>query len=91
MTPTERRWTIYGCKHVRRGDFGPREWALEPPVNSCSACEEIEVVPATQLAGAVEERREFVEGLTRALSDHGVPAMPSWREAIDWLAANGGQ
>ena len=36
-----------------------------------------------------DEYRAFVEGLTQALNEHGVPAMPSWREAIDWLAANG--
>lgn len=34
---------------------------------------------------------EFRAGLTAALDAHGVPAMPSWREAIDWLAANGGR
>lgn len=35
------------------------------------------------------EYRAFVDGLTEALNAHGVPAMPSWREAIDYLAANG--
>jgi hypothetical protein len=38
-----------------------------------------------------DDLREFQEGLTKALNEHGVPAMPSWREAIDWLAAHGGQ
>lgn len=36
------------------------------------------------------EHREFVDGLTAALQAHGVPAMPSWRDAIDYLARNGG-
>jgi hypothetical protein len=36
-----------------------------------------------------EEHREFVDGLTGALNAHGVPAMPSWREAIDYLALHG--
>jgi hypothetical protein len=35
------------------------------------------------------EHREFVDGLTEALNAHGVPAMPSWRDAIDWLASCG--
>jgi hypothetical protein len=43
-----------------------------------------------QLRGAVEEHRAFVQALTDALAEHGVLAMPSWREAIDWLAAHGG-
>jgi len=34
---------------------------------------------------------EFQEGLTRALNRHGVPAMPSWDAAIDWLAEHGGR
>lgn len=36
------------------------------------------------------EHQEFVEQLTEALAAHGVPAMPSWREAIDYLATRGG-
>lgn len=32
---------------------------------------------------------EFQEGLTSALNRHGVPAMPSWDAAIDWLAEHG--
>jgi hypothetical protein len=42
----------------------------------------------------VSEQRalaEFQEGLTRALNEHGVPAMPSWQAAIDWLAEHGGR
>jgi hypothetical protein len=49
------------------------------------------MVPAEQLRGAVQALGEFRDGLTEALNAHGVPAMPSWREAIDWLAAHGGQ
>jgi len=33
--------------------------------------------------------RRFQEGLTAALNAYGVPAMPSWRAAIDYLAENG--
>lgn len=36
------------------------------------------------------QHRAFVDGLTDALNSHGVPAMPSWREAIDYLARHGG-
>ncbi len=32
---------------------------------------------------------EFRDGLTDALNAHGVPATPSWRAALDWLATNG--
>jgi hypothetical protein len=35
------------------------------------------------------ELAKFQEGLTRALNRHGVPAMPSWDAAIDWLAEHG--
>lgn len=44
-----------------------------------------------QLRQATEAHLTFLEGLTEALNAHGVPAMASWREAIDWLAANGGR
>lgn len=33
----------------------------------------------------------FRDGLTKALNDHGVPAMPSWPAAIDYLAEHGGR
>jgi hypothetical protein len=58
----------------------------------CDRClRKVEFVPAEQLRAAVEEHHAFVEALTQALNAHGVPAMPSWPEAIDWLAANGGR
>lgn len=67
----------------------PRRRAPEPEA-------EVEAL-RSQLRGAVEraeqaerELRGFVDGLTEALNDHGVPAMPSWGDAIDWLAAHGG-
>lgn len=37
-----------------------------------------------------ESHVEFVEALTTKLSSLGVPAMPSWPEAIDYLAEHGG-
>lgn len=58
----------------------------------------IYVIPEQQQRGAVSraekaerELREFQEGLTKALNAHGVPAMPSWPEAIDYLARHAGQ
>lgn len=32
-----------------------------------------------------KDYREFIEGLTAKLQAAGVPAMPSWPDAIDWL------
>jgi hypothetical protein len=42
-------------------------------------------VPAAALEAAEAKYREFVDGLTEALNDAGVPAMPSWPDAIEYL------
>jgi hypothetical protein len=56
----------------------------------------VEVVPADACREAVERAEEaeralrvFQSGLTDALRVHNVPPMPSWPEAIHWLARNG--
>lgn len=61
-----------------------------PSVSSRRKAERI-VALLPDYLGAVEEHRAFVAALTEALTAHGVPAMPSWREAIDYLARHGGQ
>lgn len=38
---------------------------------------------------AREEHRAFIDSLTAALNAKGVPAMPSWQAAIDYLAEHG--
>lgn len=43
-------------------------------------------VPAEAYDRAQVAYCEFIDGLTAKLNEAGVPAMPSWPEAIDWLA-----
>jgi hypothetical protein len=75
---------------LRRLDQYGRDTGKNRPCLVCDGSGE--VVASTTYRGAVEEHRAFVAGLTEALDAHGVPAMgKSWREAIDWLAAHGGQ
>ena len=38
-----------------------------------------------EVAAEKERHAEFVEGLTRSLQRRGVPAMPSWEGALDYL------
>lgn len=83
----ERVW-VWPCDHGGvQVEHGPVQ--SNYPCHECGATS-VEYVRADAYRGAVEEHRAFVDALTQALNDHGVPAMPSWREAIDWLAANGG-
>jgi hypothetical protein len=70
--------------HVCRDEHGrdvmaKAGWRIEGPF-----------VSHNSLQGAVEALREFQDELTKALNAHGVPAMPSWQDAIDYLATHGG-
>ena len=64
----------------------PDRWVIKPGTNTVTRWDGLSVDPGDLLVMPVGEHYAFVEDLTIALMEHDVPAMPTWREAIDWLA-----
>ncbi len=83
-----RTWTIYVCPECEM----ETDLRLRRPedvrcygVAGNHAGTTVEAVRVVREVDAVRLRHEFQEKLTQALNAAGVPAQPSWQEAIDYL------
>jgi hypothetical protein len=86
MTDDDRRAEIEAVAKVLMALPEPTMAAAEPYTVARAM---IAALDRVRDARGDDEAAEFRDGLTRALNRHGVPAMPSWDAAIDWLAEHG--